>query len=94
MLVLALLPSDLSISTGWDKGDHVFAFSVLAVLGIRSYPAFIVPVVVGLFLYGGLIEVLQAVLPWRHAEWLDILADSVGVLIGWGVERLVRFSGH
>jgi VanZ family protein len=94
VLVLALIPTDPRIGTGWDKGNHLLAFSVLAVLGIRSYPAFIVPVIVGLFLYGGLIEVLQAVLPWRYADWLDILADSVGVLIGWGIERLVRLSCH
>ena len=80
-------------TTGWDKGDHVLSFSVLAVLGIRSYPALIVPVVVGLFFYGGFIELLQAVTPWHYAEWFDLLVDGIGIVGGWGIERIVRLLG-
>lgn len=36
----------------------------------------------GLLAYGGLIEVLQSFTPDRMAEWGDLLADGVGLLIG------------
>ena len=94
VLVLSLLPPDEIPSAGWDKANHLLAFSVLAVLGIRSYPAFIVPVLIGLTLYGGLIEILQALTPYRYAEWFDLLADIAGILLGWGLERSIRALGY
>lgn len=33
-------------------------------------------------LYGGLIELIQAFLPYRNAEWLDVAANSLGGLAG------------
>jgi VanZ family protein len=94
VLVLSLLPPFEMPSTGWDKSNHLLAFSALAVLGIRAYPAFIVPVILGLLVYGGLIEVLQALTPYRYAEWFDVLANAAGLLIGWTVERLLRWYGR
>jgi VanZ family protein len=47
-----------------------------------------------LLLYGGLIEVLQALTPYRYAEWFDVLANAAGLLIGWAVERLFRWYGR
>lgn len=32
--------------------------------------------------YGGLIELLQAMTPYRRAEWADLLANSSGALAG------------
>lgn len=95
VLVLSLGPTlDRPSSTGWVKSDHLLAFAVLAVLGIRAYPAFIIPVIVGLFLYGGLIEILQALTPYRYARWSDVFADGVGILIGWAIERVSRMLGR
>ncbi|WP_437780854.1 VanZ family protein [Sorangium sp. So ce1097] len=31
---------------------------------------------------GGLLELAQAALPYRSAEWLDLLADTLGALAG------------
>ncbi|MBC2838783.1 VanZ family protein [Robiginitalea sp. SC105] len=42
----------------------------------------LVLLVIGLSLYGGLIEGLQAILPTgRSAEWADFLANSCGLLL-------------
>ena len=32
--------------------------------------------------YGLLIELVQALLPWRSAEWADALANAVGAALG------------
>ena len=83
ILVLALLPTTSGLpDTGWDKINHVLAFSVLTILGCRAYPNRIAAVLLGAILYGGLIEVLQSFTPYRSAEWSDLVADAVGVLVG------------
>ncbi len=42
-------------------------------------------------LYGLLIEVLQGILPvHRTADWVDALADTIGVFIGAGLTILFR----
>jgi VanZ family protein len=38
---------------------------------------------------GGLLELVQAALPHRSAEWLDLLADSLGALAGAGLLMLL-----
>ncbi|NDP38896.1 MAG: VanZ family protein [Rhodoferax sp.] len=84
--MLALMPTVRQMpSTGWDKGNHLLAFTVLAVLGLRAYPVHTVAVLSGLLVFGGLIELLQSLTPDRMAEWADWLADSLGLLLGWGI---------
>ena len=83
ILVLSLLPTTASIpDTGWDKSNHVLAFFILTILGCRAYPNRIAVVLLGAILYGGLIEVLQFLTPHRSAEWMDLIADALGVLAG------------
>jgi VanZ family protein len=83
ILILALMPPNPDLpSTGWDKSNHVLAFIVLTVLGCNAYPNRIAGVLVGAFLYGGLIEVLQSFTPYRSAEWADLIADAIGVFVG------------
>lgn len=91
VLFLSLSPPAPYLPTvGWDKSNHVLAFSVLAVLGCRTYPTHISAVMAGLLLYGGLIEVLQSFTPYRVAEWGDIIADGLGVIIGFGLDLFSR----
>jgi VanZ family protein len=33
--------------------------------------------------YGGIIELLQGWSGYRSADWMDLLADSLGVALGW-----------
>lgn len=83
ILLLALIPTGPYLpSTSWDKSNHVLAFLVLTVLGCRAYPNRIALVLAGAILYGGLIEVLQSFTPYRSAEWVDLIADAIGVIIG------------
>ena len=91
VLVLALMPTNVPIpSTGWDKSNHLLAFFVVALLGIRAFPGRTMAVLAGLLAYGILIEVLQSFTPSRSADWCDVVADGLGLALGWGISQLVR----
>lgn len=95
VLVLALLPPQAAepISFGWDKANHLIAFAVLAVLGRSAFPGRGGAVLAGLLVYGALIEVAQAMTPLRTAQWADVLADAVGIVIGWGAGAALGWGG-
>ncbi|MDH6166713.1 VanZ family protein [Variovorax boronicumulans] len=83
VLVLSLVPITAPMpSTGWDKTNHLLAFATLAFLGRGAFPGRTVAVLAGLLVYGGVIEVLQSFTPDRSAEWTDLLADGIGLLLG------------
>lgn len=83
--VASLVPSGLLPPQAlniWDKAQHAAAFAWLAVLGLLSYPALAPRVCLGLLLFGGAIELAQAATGWRYGEWVDLLADGVGIAAG------------
>ncbi|EYS92809.1 hypothetical protein CF68_29125 [Cupriavidus sp. SK-4] len=91
VLALSLMPPTQPLpTTGWDKGNHMLAFAVLGVLGRRAYSGRGWAVLLGLVAYGGLIELLQGQTVYREADWLDLLADSVGLAAGMALDWLVR----
>ncbi|HWI82211.1 VanZ family protein [Ramlibacter sp.] len=88
VLVLALMrPTHFMPSTGWDKANHALAFAVLAILGCLSYPGRGPRVLAGLLAYGALIELLQTLTGYRSGEWLDLVADTIGLALGWQIAR-------
>ena len=90
VMVLAFMPPVPHMpTTGWDKSNHLLAFVVLALVGRLAYPASTVALMLGLLIYGGLIESLQSFTPDRFAEWGDWLADGLGLLLGWGLGSLL-----
>jgi VanZ family protein len=66
-----------------DKFEHFFAYLVLAAWFAAIYPQRRqrITILILLIVMGGCIEILQHY-PGRDAEWLDWLADIVGVLLG------------
>jgi VanZ family protein len=91
VLVLSLMPPQFPLpTTGWDKSNHVMVYAVLAMLGCMSYPQSKAPVLLGLLVYGGVIELLQGLTGYRSAEWLDVIADGLGLLVGWQFARVSR----
>lgn len=91
VLTLALLPPATPMpTTGWDKTNHLLAFSTLWVLGRQAYPARPGRLIAGLLVYGALIELLQAMTPHRLADWSDLLADALGMALGWLLYRVAR----
>lgn len=74
------LPDDLLTLN--DKVQHVAIFALFTVLWRLTGYSLMTVALVGV-LFGGLIEVLQYVLPInRSADWIDLAADSVGVFLG------------
>jgi VanZ family protein len=70
---------------GWDKANHLLAFAALALAARLGYPAPRAARLLGpmaLLAFGGLIELLQLLVPERSGEWLDLLADGVGIVCG------------
>ena len=97
MLLLAVLAStvmpavwlwpDRAQFSGWvlgiDKWAHVAAFMLLCVwfAGLYERRAFW-RIGIGLLAFGVLIEICQRLVGYRSAEWLDIVADGVGIIAG------------
>lgn len=72
----------------WDKAQHALAFAALAATGQLAYPASIWRLGTGLALLGIGIELAQAASGWRQGDWLDWLADCVGLALGLAAMRL------
>jgi len=67
----------------WDKANHFTAFFVLyglLKLGFGNLSAIAASAL--LLLYGVQIEVVQSFLPYREFSLLDVVADSVGIFLG------------
>ena len=96
-LFLALWPLTAPVaSTGWDKTDHLLGFAALAMTGLWMLPVQVRAhawLMLGLIIFGGLIEVLQTFIPHRQGDVVDWLADAIGVglgaLVGYAVLRWV-----
>jgi len=95
--VLAFMPvPPQTLSSGWDKLNHAFAFATLAVTAGHGFPGRrrIAGIAVALVAFGGFIEVVQAFVPGRSSEWADLLADGVGIAVGLAVlEAVQRLRG-
>lgn len=80
--VLALLPASVPMpTTGWDKANHGLAFFTLGLLGSLAWPRSAARVWIALAIYGGAIEIAQALTPTRDGEWLDWCADVTGLAL-------------
>lgn len=81
VLSLAPLPG-VSAPAGSDKLGHAAAWMLLAAWWGALLPRRWPGIAVGLLALGGLLEALQALLPWRQFEAADLAANLVGVLAG------------
>lgn len=86
---LALSPAPpQSVGSSWDKLNHTMAFASLAFCGFWSFSTWrarCLGLPLALLAYGGAIELLQLQIPQRDGEWVDLLADGLGIAIGLGL---------
>ena len=84
-VVMSLLPNEQVPAplVFWDKAQHALGFAMLAIVGLGAYPAAARQVLLGLLLLGVGIECAQALTGWRQGDWMDWLADAIGVALGW-----------
>jgi VanZ family protein len=85
--LLALSPRPPAVADlGWDKLNHLAAFALLGLLARLAWPAqSLVRWLLSLLVYGGLLEIAQGLTPNRQAEWGDLLADALGLLLALGL---------
>jgi len=86
ILFVALSPSNRTIAITFlsDKMAHALTFVVLMIWFCGLFRLRLAPVIaISLLLYGLLIEYLQSFLPYRAAEWGDVVFDLGGILLGW-----------
>jgi VanZ family protein len=87
----SLIPAPYVPQTGIsDKLGHALGYGLLAVLGLYAYPRRGVMVLFGVFGLGVGLEAAQAFTPTRSFEWLDIVANGAGVLLGFLVVAVVN----
>lgn len=89
VLVLALLPPGAVPQPTGDKVNHVLAFASLALLGQAAFPGRLRWVMPSLLVFGGVIELLQALTPYRQASGIDVAADAVGIMLGAAIAALI-----
>ena len=76
--------------TGFDKLVHVLMFTSFTTLWLCNYPHKILMIVTIGFFYGFGLEVCQQLMPFdRTFDWWDVLADTVGLVVGYGVKTLI-----
>lgn len=74
-----------AIDTGWDKRNHLLAFATLALLAELAFWPWRwrrARNLLGLLAFGAFIELVQTQIPGRSGEWLDLLADGLGIVVG------------
>lgn len=105
ILLLGLMPGGAMPETNiWDflSFDKIAHFSVFAILcfllilGFSKQYSFLfirhhavkLSIIISL-LYGTLIELLQTIIPDRGFELPDMLANTIGVFVGWLIFHLI-----
>lgn len=69
--------------SAFDKWAHVITFAILTVWFSGQYrPRSYWRIAVGLTVFGVLIEICQRLVGYRSAEFGDLVADGVGILVG------------
>ncbi len=79
-------PQPLSFP-GADKLQHAFAYILLMLWFCQLYAAQRVRLFGAFVAMGVVIELLQGMTGYRYFEFADMLANTAGVLVGWGLAQ-------
>lgn len=66
----------------WDKASHAMAYFTLMYWFAQAYPRRL-PVALWVLALGATLEVAQGLTGYREASLLDMLANGLGVALGW-----------
>ena len=80
----SLLPAGGALVGSYDKSAHLMIYAIFAILAFRLgvTARHYVYLCVGIIAYSGLLEVAQSFVPGREMSALDLLANTLGVLLG------------
>ena len=83
LMLLPLRAPNVGVAySDWFAHAVVFCILMIWFSGIlqRSYRW---AIFAGLLLFGALLELLQSFIDWRSGEFLDLVFNTIGLLIGW-----------
>ena len=87
---LSLWPLDqLPEVPGTDKTHHFIAYGALAFPAALRRPRHWALLMLFYIFYSGLIELIQPLVK-RYGEWLDMLANTTGIICGIGLAAIFR----
>ncbi|WP_325241934.1 hypothetical protein [Methylophilus sp.] len=90
-LLLIEMPPSNDGSIYKDKIEHIIAFGGVMFWGLMAFPMHKRAMLLGLTVFGGLMEVLQGVLTTtRQPSVYDWFADLVGIALAWFVFILLE----
>ena len=93
IVVLSLMPAppDIDVPHG-DKLGHMAAYSLLTFWFCWLYPAWKTRIAyaAGWIAMGVALEFAQGATGYRSFEIADMAANSLGVLLGWGISATLR----
>lgn len=90
LLWLSLAPTEDLPGAGlvWDKAEHTVAYLVLMGLGMAFAPRRLHAFTIFALALGLAVEALQANMGFgRQGDWRDIVANSLGVVVGYAAWR-------
>ena len=90
-LILGVIPlSGELTANNKDLLFHGMAYCLLMTIAILAFQQIGRPfkLLLGLFAYSMIIEFIQHFLPYRSFSVLDLLANGVGLVLGWGLACL------
>lgn len=89
--LLSLLPATGVGPGQWDKLAHLVCYAVFAWLAFRvvQKPPLFLYLCIAIVCFGGLLEVAQSYTPGRMMSAFDLLANSLGVVLGALVARRI-----
>ncbi|WP_413745801.1 VanZ family protein [Synechococcus sp. MIT S9507] len=80
--VLSLIPlNELPEMPGSDKTHHLVAYAILAYPTSLKRPKGWQNILIFFAIYGGMIELIQPLVN-RHGEWVDLIANTTGLMVG------------
>ena len=87
--VLSLYPlQHLPLVPGSDKAHHLISYAALMFPAALRQPKFLWLIALFFISWSGGIELIQPYVN-RYGEWLDLLANSVGLLVGFVLAQLI-----
>jgi VanZ family protein len=89
---LSLWPAEqLPRVVGGDKIHHYIAYALLTLPVAIKKPKYWQFILLSFLFYSGVIELIQGYFN-RYGEWLDLVANSLGILTGVIVAQLISYS--
>jgi hypothetical protein len=93
IVVLSLVPPGLRPETGAPSGvEHFGVFVLTGAALCLGYPKVGSRLSMTLVAFAGVVELLQLLVPGRHARFGDFVVDSIAAIIGVVLARVLRLA--